>query len=259
MSLIRHGFLPRSMYEMDNWFRPTLDVFDPFDDFDRMLCKNLEWLTVPTFMQPLVQHRPKIPNKYRITVDCHGYNPKSLKTEFKDGKLVVSGREEQRHDESGDYSTKEFKKSFKLPENAEHEKLASFVAGHHLVIEVPLKLEEQAESEEEEDLFPRVIEKDGKKSIKMKCDVPKGIDPAKLSVTCKDRDLIIKAEDKQENPDHYSQVYYYKRCTLPENTDFNALKCLFENNKLSIEAPIVPALASNQRQIPIEGNINKKN
>lgn len=43
MSLIPHGFLPRSMFDMDLWHKPahhgqsTLDLFDPFDE----LVKNL--------------------------------------------------------------------------------------------------------------------------------------------------------------------------------------------------------------------------
>lgn len=101
--------------------------------------------------------------------------------------------------------------------------MACFFAGGHLVIEVPLL------KETTEDLFPRITETiDGNKSISMTCAVPNGIHPSNVSVTCKDRDLIIKAEDKIEKPDSMTRMYYYKRCTLPENTDFKALKCHFE-------------------------------
>ena len=41
MSLIQHSLFPRSMLDMDTWFRPTLDVFDPFDELDTMLGRNL--------------------------------------------------------------------------------------------------------------------------------------------------------------------------------------------------------------------------
>jgi hypothetical protein len=43
MAIIRHSFLPRSMFDMDSWFRPTSDLFDPFDEMDHMLGRNLEW------------------------------------------------------------------------------------------------------------------------------------------------------------------------------------------------------------------------
>jgi len=246
MALIPHGFLPRSMFEMDNWFHPTLETFDPFDELDHMVGRNMEWLQRPKFLEP-IPAVPKVPEKYRICVDCPGYSPSALKTEFKNGKLVVTGKESKK-DESGDFSQREFQKSYQLPTNAEPERLASFVAGGKLVIEVPLKNERVVD-----DLFPRIEEKNGHKSVAMNCSVPAGIDPSKVTVTCKDRDIIVKAEDKVEKPDGVSKTYYYKRCTLPENTDFTALKCHFnkDSHKLSIEAPINPQL-KHSRHIPIE-------
>jgi HSP20 family molecular chaperone IbpA len=251
MALIRHSFLPRSMFDMDSWFRPTLDLFDPFDEIDHMLGRNLEWLTIPSMLQV---RQPKVPRKYRVSLNCAGYNPKSIKTEVKDGKLYINGKEEIK-DENGDFSTKEFRKTYELPENAEIDKLVSFVTRQgQLVVEVPLKIEEKAL---EDDLFPKIVDsKDGGKQVTMRCSVPNNIDPSKLTVTCKDRDIIIKAEDVQESEDNYSKKYYYKRCTMPENTDFNALKCNFENNSLTIEAPVNPELEK-PHQIPIEFRNNK--
>ena len=71
-------------------------------------------------------------------------------------------------------------------------------------------------------------------------------------MTCKDRDIIIQTEDIKDKPDEYSRMYYYKRCTMPENTDFSNIKCRIENNQLFVEAPVNPALTSTTRQIPIE-------
>lgn len=245
MSLIPFDVMPRSMLDMDTWFRPTLDLFDPFDVVDRALSRNLQWLDWPSFMEPI---KPIVPRKYRVTVDCAGYEPKSVKTEIQNKNLIVSGKEDVK-EQSGDYSTKEFRKTYKLPDNAETEKLVSFMTPlGQLVVEVPLKEEGQIQ----EDLFPRIVDKpEGGKQMSMKCSVPQGVDPTKISVTCKDRDLIIKAEDVKERPDSVSRMHYYKRCTLPENTDFNSLKCRFQNNQLEIEAPIQPGL-SFQRQYPIE-------
>jgi HSP20 family molecular chaperone IbpA len=249
MSLIPHGFLPRSGFDVDNWLQPTLDIFDPFDEFDNMLGRNMEWLSKPTFMQPL-SILPRVPDKYRVTVDVAGFQPKSIKTEVVNGRLIVTAREELKHDKDGDFEVKEFKKTYTLPKNSEVDKLSSFVAGGQLVVEVPLRVERLAQPGE--DLFPHVVDnKDGTKSVQMKCSVPLGIDPSKVHVTCKDRDLIIKAEDKIEKPDRVSRTYYYKRCTLPENTDFDKLRCHFENNKLAVEAPINPTYHKH-RQIPIE-------
>jgi HSP20 family molecular chaperone IbpA len=249
MSLIPHHFFPRSGFDVDNWLQPTLDNFDAFDEFDNMLGRNMEWLSRPSFMEPL-PILPRVPDKYRVTVDVAGFQPQSIKTEVVNGRLIVSAREEQKHDKDGDFEVKEFKKTYTLPENAEINKMASFVAGGQLVVEVPLLV--QRKSLPGEDLFPHVVEnKDGSRQVNLNCTIPKGIHPENVHVTCKDRDLIVKAEEKIEKPDRVSRTYYYKRCTLPENTDFDKLRCHFENNKLAVEAPINPTYHK-RRHIPIE-------
>jgi HSP20 family molecular chaperone IbpA len=258
------------MFDMDMWLSPshsffdhhrpsTLDMFDPFDELDRIMSRNMHWLHRPSDML-LRFEQPRVPNKYRINVDCQGYRPSSIKIDAsEDGsKLVVSGQEgysdEKTHHEDGDYSHRKFKRTFKLPNNLALEKMASFVtASGQLVIEIPFK-ESAKKRTEEEFLFPRILdEENGKQSISMSMPIPQGLDPSKIKVTCKDRDLIVQAEDKQENQDHYSQTYYYRRCTLPENTDFNSLKCVYDNNnRLSIKAPLHPESQIYSKVIPIE-------
>ena len=55
---------------------------------------------------------PSVPQKYRITVDCAGFSPNSIKTELKDDKksVVVSGKEDYKASKD-DWSNKEFKKT----------------------------------------------------------------------------------------------------------------------------------------------------
>lgn len=261
MALIQHRLFPRSALDYDIWHRPllslgpsTLDLFDPFDALDNTLCRNLLWIDQPDFIRELIEpFAPKVPQKYRITVDCHGYNPNSIKTELSadKGKLVVSAKEgETKPNEEGDFSVKEFRRTYKLPAGVEADKMVSFVTGDgRLVIEFPMKREEK---KRDTDLLPAIVEENGQKKVKCNFDVPEGIDPSKIKVTCKDRDLIVQAEDKVEKPDGVSQFYYFRRSTLPENTDFNALKCTLDNNKLMVEAPYNPDLKPTQKTIPIE-------
>lgn len=269
MSIIKHRYFPRSTFDYDIWHRPlatvasvlrptsTLDLFDPFDALDHALCRNLLWIDQPDFLQQLVAPAvPRVPHKYRIAVDCSGYNPKSIKTELSadKSKLVVSAKEGDSTavNEDGDYSMKEFRRTYKLPGDVEAEKMVSFVTGEgHLVIEFPIKRAEE-EKKMSSPMFPTIIEENGKKMVKVSLDVPEGVDPNKITVTCKDRDVIVQAEEKTEKPDGVSQFFYYRRSTLPENTDFNALKCSLDKNKLSIEAPINPDLKPGVRTIPIE-------
>lgn len=223
-------------------------------------------------MMPLF---PKVPQKYRIMVDCAGFSPKSIKTEVKNHRLVVSGREESKQ-EGGDYSIREFKKSYDLPKTSETDKLVSFMAtGGNLVIEVPLK---ETQHSPNVDLLPRIVDNpDGNgKSVQMKFTLPENVDPSKASVSVKDRDLIFRVEDKVDKPDRSSRYYYYKvefsdffskvnslsdhisyfffkqRTTLPENTEFDKLKCVQEKNQISISAPLDMDFTRSYRSIPIE-------
>lgn len=196
---------------------------------------------------------PRVPEKYRITVDCKGYNAKSIKTELSSdkSKLIVSGCEDDKHSEE-DFSRREFKKTYKLPENVETDKMASFMTSSgQLIVEIPLKNERLERNKE--DLLPRIVDgENGTKHVEMSVTVPKNVDPSKIKVTCKDRDLIIQAEDKVEKPDGVSQFHYYKRTTLPENTDFETLKCHLNETKLSLQANLKTDYRTSHRTIPIE-------
>jgi HSP20 family molecular chaperone IbpA len=261
MSLIPHGFFPRSMMDMDRWMQPfgghhlsTLEAFDPFDELDNMVGRNMQWLQRPDWlMQNFGQ--PKVPQKYRITLDCVGYNPNSIKTEWKGNQLTVSGREEERLD-TGDFSTKEFKKTYTVPQNAECDKMVSFMTGDgQLCIEVPLK---ETQKSLNQDLFPQIVDDNGSKKVCMQFAIPENIAPEHIHVNVKDRCLVVKAEEKQQRPDGVSKFHYYKKTTLPENTDFDNLKCNFDDatHKITVSAPI--NLDWKPRQVALEHNKDSK-
>jgi HSP20 family molecular chaperone IbpA len=262
------------MFDMDLWVLPqyhhhqpsTLDLFDPFDELDRALGRNFMWLNRPSELLLGIQ-QPRVPNKYRINVDCAGYKPSSIKIDKSDDcrKLVVSGEEGgyvKNSDE--DYSHRRFRRTFELPADLATDQLVSFVTSNgHLVIEIPFKESAQAAKRAVNDnndfLLPRIVDEGetGKKSVLMNMAIPEGLDPSKIKVTCKDRDVIVQAEDTKEPTNgedkSYSQTYYYRRCTLPHNADFNELKCKYDNGRLSVKAPLNPESAQNNgKVIPIE-------
>jgi len=230
---------------MDLWTRPassdfgpsSLDLFDPFDKLDQMVGRNLDWLVKPTFFNQ------QLAEKFRVTLDCAGYKSESIKTEIKDGFLVVSGSEgEKKSNEIDDYSIKQFKKKYRVPENAETNKFVSFMTSNgRLVVEIPLRNSE----DRSHDLFPKFSE--DKKSISMNLLLPNCTDPTKINVTCKERNLIVKYEDKSEKDDTYLSINFYKQILLPENTQLNDLKCKYENNVLSITAPLNSDFLENQQ------------
>lgn len=241
MALIPHSFFPRSSFDMNQWVNPlknmhsTLDVFDAFDELDHTIGRNMQWLNKPEFLAP-ISMGPRVPQKYRITVDCPGFSPESIKTEVKNHKLHLHGREEERH-EGEDFSVREFKKTYDLPARCETDKLVSFMTSPgHLVIEMPLK---EHDMHMNMDLFPKIVDgADGKKLVTLDFQVPENIHPEKVHIHVKDRDLIVKAQDKLEKKDSMTKFYYYKRTTLPENTDFEHLTCNWNNHRISVEAPL---------------------
>ena len=71
--------------------------------------------------------------------------------------------------------------------------------------------------------------------------------------------VIVQAEDRQENQDRFSHSYYYRSFTLPDNTDFAQLKCVLENSQLCIRAPLVlPEAKSQQQAITVEVKEHKE-
>lgn len=252
MSLIPHGFFPRSLMNMDKWMQPfgalsTLEAFDPFDELDQTMGRNLQYLNKPEFAVPAL---PRVPQKYRITLDCAGFSPSSIKTEWKDNVLTVSAREELKCAETGDFSVKEFKKTYTMPVQAECDKMVSFMTGDgHLCIEVPLK---ETEFHSNTDLFPQIVDENGSKLVKMKFNMPANIAPENIHINIKDRCLVVKAEEKKIKSDGVSKFHYYKKTTLPENTDFESLKCNYDNatHQISVCAPINMSWAP--KKIPIE-------
>ena len=68
--------------------------------------------------------------------------------------------------------------------------------------------------------------------------IPEGIDPSKINVTRKDREFVMKYEEKKETNGNVSSVYFYKQVVLPKNTDLNGLKYSYGNNNVSIKAPL---------------------
>ena len=63
MSLVQHSFFPRSVMNTNEWFDEqnpataltTLDMFDPFNELDYLMGKNMQWLTKPEYTRPLMR------------------------------------------------------------------------------------------------------------------------------------------------------------------------------------------------------------
>jgi HSP20 family molecular chaperone IbpA len=224
----------------------ALDVFDPFNAMDRLTGQNIRWLSEPDFLPPRLM-QPLVPQKYRITLDCSGFSESSIKTNVRGNQLEISAMEGTPEDRStGNYSLRELKKTYDLPDYVDTSRLVSFMTSDGtLVVEFPWKEDRLGTTS----LLPR-IDLDNKK-VTLDVDIPENIDPAKLHVTCRDHDLIIRADYRVKNEDGStrSRVHYLRRTTLPENTKFDTLKCETDEKKLSISADLGP---HHRTRIPIQ-------
>ena len=184
-------------------------------------------------------------------MQCPGFSPTSIRTQVLDNNLIVTGNEESRNALTEDFTLREFKRTYQLPANAVPDKLVSFMTtGDRLVIEVPLR---ETTSSPNSLMFPQIVDNlDGTKSVSMRFPLPEYVDPNRVNISVKDRDLILRAEDVQQTPDKYSSFYFYKRTTLPENTDLSNLKCVFDGNQVLVTAPLSLDFTRTYKNVPIQ-------
>jgi HSP20 family molecular chaperone IbpA len=220
MSLLPLHRFPRSLFDVDDWLNvplsstlatptiPTLlDVYDPYDELDYMLARNIPWLSRPEFLTTS-QLQPTL-SRYRVSVDCSGFSLGSIKTEIKDNKLLIKAHEKFDDKETGDYTLKEFQKSYDLPPNALTDRMVSYMSpGNQLIVEIPLQV---APISSESEMFPKIVDNaDGTRSVRMEFKVPQRVDPSKVHISLKDRDLIFRCEETIDKPDEYSKFHIYQ-------------------------------------------------
>lgn len=252
---------------------PTLDMFPPsispfaeFDRIDRMLNNQLSFIDtsprpmITTNLTPVMcGHGGQVmPQKYRISLDLPGYAPDSIRTEMT-RTLKPQGRDQINLIVSSRPGVKkDFRRSFTLPKNVQTTRMVRFMAPNGLfVVEFPLV---ETPTRLDIDLVPRIVRGGGREIVSLNVTIPKAIDPTKVQVSVKKRDLILRFEEKTlSRKDTVSRVYYYNQVTLPDNTDVKQIKCeLVKNNKLRITAPIRTGPLVNQGNIPIKRKSSPK-
>jgi len=139
------GRFPRHLFDFENFFGPSLDLFDPFDETDlasHRMQTALQWLQDPPRLQrelcPVTGHKKRPhSDKFRVTLDVTGYRPEDLSVKVIGRKLYIDGKQD--HREGEDFTLREMRKTYDLPENASFEHMTSFLtAKGTLVVEFPL-------------------------------------------------------------------------------------------------------------------------
>jgi len=267
------GRFPRQRFDFDNFFGPSLDLFDPFDEVDlasHRMQNALQWLQDPPRLQrelcPVTGHKKRPhSDKFRVTLDVTGYKPEDLAVKVVGRKLYIDGKQEFRDGE--DFAVKEMRKAYDLPENATLEHMTSFLtAKGTLVVEFPLLTQAKERDDHQHQLKkygdnvkefnfdeffksafePRIfddIEKGGKK-IELSLDMS-NFRPDQIQIHLKDHDLIVQAESSSPDKHHIARSYIYKAVTLPPNIDVERMRSfLHDGKRLIITAPYHENIAS---------------
>lgn len=129
----------------DRYFDDHLHLFDPWRDIDRFPTglstkpSSFRWINQPSRLsRPLSSFHTSLGNTtssntlaplsssstpsalsetFRVQLNVAGFNPESIKTRVEGRRVIVEAKQEDRQGE-GDYSTREIRKTYELPDHA---------------------------------------------------------------------------------------------------------------------------------------------
>jgi HSP20 family molecular chaperone IbpA len=127
------AFFPIRHYRLfddpfDRFFGDQLDLFDPWRDFDTFptalaISPNaFRWVNQPQQLtnsrsNPEPTSSAPHSEKFRVLLNVAGFNPETIKTKVEGRKVIVEAKQEDRQGE-GDYSIREIRKTYELPQHA---------------------------------------------------------------------------------------------------------------------------------------------
>lgn len=279
----------------DRFFGDQLNFFDPWRDFDTFpttlstFPNSFRWINAPrnvarrssssfhtssgsagsgnTLLPITTSTIPALSEKFRVQLNVAGFNPDTIRTHVEGRKVIVEAKEEERQG-SGDYSLREIRKTYELPEHADSSNLASFVTPNNmLVIEVPVnapRLERRPSQTLADthalslfgqfrdplfdypgfigspDFRPQIIDiGGGQKHIKMSLAV-KNYRPEQIKVSIKNNELLVQAEHIYTDNNRSERSFLTKSISLPPGTQAAQLKSFLNSDgQLEIEAPFI--------------------
>jgi hypothetical protein len=213
--------------------------------------------------QQLQQSLGKMPQKFRILIDCSTCDPRSLKTHIKtvnDQKHLIVCEEQKGSKKvkcEPSYACKQFKRTYTLPKQVDTNKMISFVTPNgQFVVEFPLV---EVPCSLDIDMVPKIEKTAEGRCVSLRVPIPQSIDPSKVTLTVKGHNVILRFVERFSMEDRVSRVYFYNRCMLPDSADLNRIKCCADKHRLIITAPLRTDSSTWQtREIPIQRKLRHK-
>jgi hypothetical protein len=192
-------------------------------------------------MLPKTTVSKEMPQKYRIAIDCCGFNQQNIRTCVKPINgvyhLIVNCCSSGKQSRGVGMVSTEFRRSYTLPRSCDIKKMVKYMCNGVFVIEFPLL--EQPVLVKCAKLKPTVVKCQGQKMVTLRVPIPEIVNRANLQAFVKDRDLILRFEYKIQ-PDTVSRVFCYTKVPLPANCSLNQLKCKLNKKRLlTVCAPVL--------------------
>jgi len=181
--------------------------------------------------EPLMGQTTRTPQKYRITVNCQGFDPNTIRTnlrrELGQNHLILTCQ-----DRMGQASCK---RCFTLPQNCLVDKMQKSIVGRNqLVCEFPLKRRLDL------DLVKHVVGSGNGKMYVAECRIPDFVDPTKVTVCVKGHELIVCLKDTIS--DKVAKGQFFVRTTLPIKADISKIHCVQKKRWLIVNVPVIPVI-----------------
>lgn len=92
-------------------------------------------------------------NSYGINLNVDGFQPQDLNLSLRDGMLTVIGKHEEKSEDGSRFSSRQFTRSYRLPDHVQQDQMKSFLAadGRTLKIQAPI-LKPPAEQKQPHDV-----------------------------------------------------------------------------------------------------------
>ncbi|CAF0889682.1 unnamed protein product [Rotaria sp. Silwood1] len=205
--------------------------------------------------------------KFRVQLNVAGFNPETIKTRVEGRKVIVEAKQEDRQS-NGDFSVREIRKTYDLPEHADSNNFASFVTPNNmLVIEVPINIPQLEHRQSQiladpqalllfgqyrdpifdypgflasSEFRPRVVDVgNGQRQIKLSLAV-KNYRPEQIKVSVKNNELLVQAEHSYNDNNRSERSFLTKSIILPPGTQVDQLRSFLNpDGQLEIEAPFI--------------------
>ncbi|CAC5382653.1 unnamed protein product [Mytilus coruscus] len=174
--------------------------------------------------------------KWTYSVKIGDFDAQHVKVKVEDGKVLVHAKYTDGNNEWGD--TVERKRTVKVPENVDAEKIHSFMRSDGtLVLEAPYNHPEERQLQVVPHAGGALVSSDSHSNL-MKFNV-ENFRPEEVKVSCKDGMLTAQGERKRSEDGLEVRESFWRQMTVPRSVDGKNIECFRDDEgNLTIRAPM---------------------